>query len=188
MSVSEVCFRSYRFRSFGSVASVLLAGPKEPKGQGRVKIYGREHGGSTRRTGNSPSGLRHPGAVPRSRHRSLPIFTMRPPSGYNLCSTIPSLFFPFLFSLFSFCLFVSPSYYNYHLFDFYHVYCRDAPRRVRINLQMKKSHADFADTQIYRGLMGRISEKVSQITRITQIAIRGEYVESILSVINFNLL
>ena len=36
--------------------------------------------------------------------------------------------------------------------------------------------------------MRRISEKVSQITRITQIAIRGEYVESILSVINFNLL
>ncbi len=90
LSVSEVCFRSYCFRSFGSVASVLLAGPKEPKGQGRVKIYGREHGGSTRRTGNSPSGLRHPGAMPRSRHRSLPIFTMRPPSGWHLLYTMTS--------------------------------------------------------------------------------------------------
>gem|GEM_PF-4707305 len=112
--------RSDFFCSFSNcIFPFFWPGPKEPKGQGRVKIHGRGPGGSARRTGNSPSGLRHPGAVPRSRHRPLPIFTMRPPSGYNLCSTIPSLFFPFPFSLFPFCLFVflsfclcvSPSYY-----------------------------------------------------------------------------
>ena len=50
----------------------------------------------------------------------------------------------------------------------------------------KKSHADFADTQIYRGLMRIISEKVSQIMRITQIAIRREYVESISGICGIN--
>ena len=36
--------------------------------------------------GTRLDGLRHPGAMPRSRHRPLPIFTMRPPSGSHLPS------------------------------------------------------------------------------------------------------
>jgi hypothetical protein len=84
------------------------------------------------------------------------------PSRFSQCALHPATIFapqshlyfslfPFLFSLFvflSFCLFVFLSLrfsllLYYHLFDFYHVYCRDAPRRVRINLQMKKVSRRF---------------------------------------------
>ena len=51
------------------------------------------------------------------------------------------------------------------------MFCEKMPLSTRRN----GSHADSADTQIYRGLMRRISEKVSQITRITQIAIRAVF-------------
>ena len=43
--------------------------------------------------GTRPDGLRHPGAVPRSRHRPLPIFTMRPPSGSHLHSPTLSTYY-----------------------------------------------------------------------------------------------
>ena len=83
----------YMLCSFSSGFSVLLAGPKEPKGQGRVKIQVGGLASPRGAAGTRPAGLRHPASYPRSRRRPLPIFTMRPPSGLyrHSSASLPSL-------------------------------------------------------------------------------------------------
>ena len=189
----EVCFCEETHFSFiyTLYIYVLLAGPKEPKDHGRVKIHGRGPGGSARRTGNSPSRAQTPRCYaalpppPPPDFHNAPAIRIPPPLPNPLSLLL--YYISYYYIIYLNYIIYRPIYrLIYSPIPFIYLPSTVGTRRgaSASTFQMKKvsrrfrRYADFP--QISRRLMRRISGKVSQITQITQIAIRQESMESIL--------